>query len=46
MIDDIGSEKVTDWVLETLSYLVNHRYEHLLPVALTSNHTLENSRSA
>lgn len=36
-LDDIGSEKVTDWVAETLYRIVNHRYEEMLPTIFTSN---------
>jgi DNA replication protein DnaC len=37
MIDDIGSEKVSDWVLETFYTIVNKRYEAMLPTVFTSN---------
>lgn len=40
IIDDIGSEKVTDWVLETYYKIINHRYEKKLPVIFTSNLSL------
>ena len=31
MIDDIGSEKLTDWVGETFYSIINTRYEKMLP---------------
>lgn len=37
MIDDIGSEKLSDWVLETFYSIVNKRYEDMLPTVFTSN---------
>lgn len=37
IIDDIGSEKITDWVEETLYAIVNKRYEDVLPTIFTSN---------
>lgn len=37
MIDDIGAEKLSDWVLETFYLLVNKRYEEVLPTIFTSN---------
>lgn len=37
MIDDIGAEKQSDWVVETLYGIINHRYERVLPTVITSN---------
>lgn len=39
VLDDLGAERVTDWVREQLYRLINHRYERLLPVLATSNLT-------
>jgi DNA replication protein DnaC len=36
-IDDLGSERHTDWVVEQLYALVNERYENQRSVLLTSN---------
>lgn len=41
MIDDIGAEKLSDWVLETFYLLVNNRYEQVLPTIFTSNFNLK-----
>jgi DNA replication protein DnaC len=37
MIDDIGAEKVTDWVEEFVYMLVNNRYEDCVPTCFSSN---------
>ena len=36
-LDDIGSEKVTDWVEEIFYLIVNMRYEKVHPMIFTSN---------
>lgn len=36
VIDGIGDEKPTEWVHETLSHIVNHRYNHKLVTVATS----------
>jgi len=36
-LDDIGSEKVTDWVEELFYLIVNTRYEKVHPMVFTSN---------
>lgn len=36
-LDDIGSEKMTDWVGETFYLIVNRRYNAMLPTIFTSN---------
>jgi DNA replication protein DnaC len=41
VFDDIGSEKVTDWVYQTLFLVVNYRYEHMLSTIFTSNLDLD-----
>jgi len=38
-IDDLGSERHTDWVVEQLYALVNERYENRLAMLVTSNAT-------
>ena len=35
--DDIGAEKITDWVLETFYLIINKRYENMIPTVFTSN---------
>lgn len=41
IIDDIGVEKSTDWMLETLYSIVNERYEKNLPTVFISNLSLK-----
>src|ERR687893_482486 len=37
ILDDLGSEKPTDWVRERIFVIVNHRYRESLPTIFTSN---------
>lgn len=37
VLDDLGSERVTEWVRERLFVLINHRYREALPTVFTSN---------
>lgn len=41
VIDDIGVEKVTEWLTEQLFLVINHRYENNLPIVVTSNQSLQ-----
>lgn len=41
IIDDLGKEKVTPWMLEEFYNLLNARYEALKPVVITTNLSLE-----
>lgn len=41
VLDDIGAEKPSDWVRETLFVLINYRYEHQLCTIFTTNCSLE-----
>ncbi len=41
VFDDIGAEKSSEWVQETLFVLINHRYEQMLPTIFTTNYTLD-----
>jgi len=40
IIDDIGAEKASDWVAETLYHLINTRYESMKTTIFTSNLSL------
>lgn len=40
VLDDIGAERVTDWTVELIYQIVNHRYNAKLPTVFTSNHSL------
>ena len=37
ILDDVGSEKISDWVMETFYLIINKRYNHMLPTIITSN---------
>ena len=37
VIDDLGKERKSDWTQQILFSVINYRYEHLLPVIITSN---------
>lgn len=37
VLDDLGTESRTSWVLEKLYQLINHRYNWRLPLVVTSN---------
>ena len=37
ILDDVGSEKISDWVSETFYLIVNERYNHMRPTIFTSN---------
>jgi DNA replication protein DnaC len=41
ILDDIGSEKTTDWVIETLGLIINRYYEMENYIFITSNLNLE-----
>ena len=41
VIDDLGLEKATEWVVEQLYLIVNSRYEAMLPMIITSNQSPE-----
>jgi DNA replication protein DnaC len=36
-IDDLGAERISDWVEDTVTYLLNYRYTHKKITLLTSN---------
>lgn len=39
-IDDLGAEKVTEWVEEVIYLVINSRYENNYPIIITSNYPL------
>lgn len=41
ILDDLGSEKPTEWVQETLFVILDRRYTHYLPTIFTSNFSLD-----
>ena len=44
VMDDLGTEKITDWVMQTLYVLINSRYEEEKQTIITSNYSLEDIR--
>lgn len=38
VLDDLGAERLTDWVEETMNVIVNSRYNAKLPTIFTSNY--------
>lgn len=41
VLDDLGKERKTDWSQNILFDVVNYRYEHLLPIVITSNYEFD-----
>jgi DNA replication protein DnaC len=41
VLDDLGTNKMSDWAYQILYSLINHRYDWLKTTIITSNHTLE-----
>lgn len=41
VLDDIGKEKQTEWSQSIMFDVINYRYEHLLPIIMTTNLTNE-----
>lgn len=46
VLDDLGKERRTDWTHQILFDVVNYRYEHLLPMIVTTNLAGTNSVDA
>ena len=36
-LDDLGARRVSDWVEDTVTYILNHRYNQKKPTLLTTN---------
>lgn len=41
VLDDLGAEKMSDWVRQTLYVIINEREMNMLPTYITSNKTLD-----
>lgn len=39
-LDDLGVEKVTEWVIQTIDSLIDYRYNHGKHLVITSNYSL------
>ncbi len=44
IMDDLGTEKTTEWVMQTLYVIINSRYEEDKQTVITSNYSLEEIR--
>ena len=44
ILDDLGTEKTTDWVIQTLYVIINSRYEEDKQTVITSNYSLDEIR--
>jgi DNA replication protein DnaC len=40
LLDDVGSNRVTDWVQDTITELIAHRYDNQKATIITSNYTV------
>jgi DNA replication protein DnaC len=40
LLDDLGAERETEWAIETLYLLIDHRVKHELPTIITTNLTI------
>lgn len=40
-LDDFGTEKPTEWVLERIYNIINHRYNTMMPMVITSNLSID-----
>lgn len=40
VLDDLGSERLSDWRIEILSYIISHRYNFLKSTIITTNYPL------
>jgi len=41
ILDDLGKERVNEWVLEKLYHIINERYENNLPLVITTNYGID-----
>lgn len=41
VIDDLGKERINEWVLEKLYLIINSRYENNLPIVITTNYNID-----
>jgi len=41
VLDDLGSERLSDWQRELISYIITYRYNNLKSTIITTNYTLQ-----
>src|SRR5262249_45393467 len=46
LLDDLGSQRMSDWVQDTVFHIINVRYNNKKPVIATTNLSLEPNRSS
>lgn len=46
VLDELGAQKPTDWAMDTLYLILNHRYTHRLATLFTTNYPLQASARA
>ncbi len=44
VLDDLGTERATEWAAQALFQIVNHRYSKRLPLVVTTNLSVEDAR--
>ncbi len=42
-LDDLGSERLSDWSIEVISLIITHRYNYQLSTLITTNYQLKKS---
>lgn len=45
LLDDMGEERVTDFVVENLAHIFNSRYSEMLPIGISTNLTLKDLKA-
>lgn len=40
VLDDLGSERLSDWRIETISHIITHRYNYIKSTLITTNYPL------
>jgi len=45
VLDDLGSERLSDWQRELISYIITHRYNNLKSTIITTNFKLDREES-
>jgi len=46
LLDDLGSQRMTDWMQDTVFYIVNWRYNQKKPIIVTTNLGMEPTRAS
>lgn len=46
LLDDLGSQRTTEWVQDTVFHIINQRYNNRKPLIVTTNLTMEPERTS